>query len=255
MPRTPVRTPGPRFEGRVVIVTGGGSGIGAAVALRFAREGASVVVADIDRDRADRLAAELRGDAARATGTGVDVRDEEAMRALVDGTVSEFGGLDILVNNAGVGEEPRPIEEKSAGDWHRVVETNLTSVFYGIKHAARVMRAAGRGGVIVNMASVLGVVGFNGAPAYCAAKHGMLGLTKAAALELARDRIRVVAVSPAFIRTPMISGLEERVLPLHPLGRLGESEEVADVTAFLASDEAAFITGTNYLVDGGYTVQ
>ena len=255
MPRTPVRTPGPRFEGRVVIVTGGGSGIGAAVARRFAREGASVVVADIDRDRADRLAAELRGDAARATGTGVDVRDEEAMRALVDGTVSEFGGLDILVNNAGVGEEPRPIEEKSAGDWHRVVETNLTSVFYGIKHAARVMRAAGRGGVIVNMASVLGVVGFNGAPAYCAAKHGMLGLTKAAALELARDRIRVVAVSPAFIRTPMISGLEERVLPLHPLGRLGGSEEVADVTAFLASDEAAFITGTNYLVDGGYTVQ
>jgi NAD(P)-dependent dehydrogenase (short-subunit alcohol dehydrogenase family) len=160
-----------------------------------------------------------------------------------------------MVNNAGVGEQPTPIEEKAADDWRRIIETNLTGVFHGVKHAARAMKADGRGGVIVNMASILGVVGFSGAPAYTAAKHGILGLTKAAALELARDRIRVVAVCPAFIRTPLITGQEESVLPLHPIGRLGEADEIAALTAFLASDEAGFITGTHHLADGGYTAQ
>jgi NAD(P)-dependent dehydrogenase (short-subunit alcohol dehydrogenase family) len=137
-----------------------------------------------------------------------------------------------------------------------VIDVNLTSVFYGIKHAARVMKAAGRGGAIINVASILGSVGFNGSPAYVAAKHGVVGLTKSAALELAPFKIRVVAVRPAFIRTPLISAeIEQAVLPLHPVGRLGEPEEVASLVSFLGSDEASFITGAGYLVDGAYTAQ
>ena len=158
------------------------------------------------------------------------------------------------MNNAGMAETYAD-EQKDSAEWHRIIDTNLSGAFYGTKHAARVMKAGARAGVIVNMASILGTVGFNGAPAYCAAKHGLVGLTQAAALELAAFRIRVVAVSPAFIRTPLIAGLEEGVLSLHPVGRLGEPEEVAALTTFLASDEAAFITGSHHLVDGGYTAQ
>jgi len=161
----------------------------------------------------------------------------------------------VLVNNAGIGGATTPIDQKTAATWNRIIATNLSSAFYGIKHAARVMKTSARGGVIVNGSSILGVVGLNGAPAYTAAKHGMLGLTKAAALELAPNRIRVVAVSPAFIKTPLIAGLEDSVLPLHPIGRLGEATEVANVVAFLASDQASFVTGCTYLVDGGYTAQ
>jgi len=244
-----------RLEGKVAIVTGGGSGIGASIARRFAREGASVVVADLNEAQAIAVADELRQQGARALARRVDVRHEEAIRSVTDASVTELGGLDVMVNNAGIGEPPTPIEEKSADDWHAIIETNLTSAFFGVKHAARVMKATGKGGVIINMASILGSVGFRGAPAYVAAKHGMLGLTKAAALELAPAGIRVVAVSPGFIRTPLITGLEEAVLPLHPIGRLGEPDEVADLTTFLASDPAAFITGADYLIDGGYTAQ
>src|SRR5690606_10009292 len=133
------------------------------------------------------------------------------------------------------------IDQKPSADWQRIIGINLTGAFYGVKHAARVMKQAGRGGVIVNMASVLGLVGFAAAPAYTAAKHGLLGLTKAAALQLAPANIRVVGVSPAFIRTPLIAGKEDAVLPLHPIGRLGEPAEVASLVAYLVSDEAGFL--------------
>lgn len=227
------------LKGKRAIVTGAGSGIGAAIAQRLAADGARVVLSDIN---------ELKGKAFRA-----DVSQEDQVAALVDFAVRELGGLDAMVNNAGIGDGGVPIEEKSAADWNRVIGINLTGAFFGLKHAARAMKKAGRGGVVVNMASILGHVGFNGSPAYTAAKHGLLGLTKAAALELAPAGIRVVAVSPAFIRTPLIRGLEETVLPLHPLGRLGEPGEVASLVAYLISDEAAFLTGASYLVDGGYT--
>jgi NAD(P)-dependent dehydrogenase (short-subunit alcohol dehydrogenase family) len=242
----------PSLAGKIAIVTGGASGIGAAIARRLATDGASVCVSDLQLEPAQKIAAEIGG---RAIAFAADVTSEDAVHNLVDQTVAKFGRLDIMVNNAGIGEKPIPIDQRPAAKWQRVIDTNLTSVFYGIKHAARAMKASGTGGVIINMSSILGSVGLNGAPAYTAAKHGVLGLTKAAALELAPSRIRVVAVQPAFIRTPLIEGMEESVLPLHPIGRLGESPEVASLVAFLASDEASFLTGAGYLVDGGYTAQ
>lgn len=227
------------LEGKRAIVTGAGSGIGAAIAERLAADGAQVVVSDLK---------ELKGRSFVA-----DVSKEERVARLVDFAVKELGGLDAMVNNAGIGEDDKPIDEKPAEDWNKVIAINLSGAFWGVKHAARVMKKAGRGGVIVNMASVLGLVGTAGAPAYTAAKHGLLGLTKAAALQLAPANIRVVGVSPAYIRTPLISGIEQQVLPLHPVGRLGEAKEVASMVAYLISDEAAFLTGATYLVDGGYT--
>lgn len=244
-----------RFEGKVAIVTGAGSGIGAAIAKRLAGEGAAMVVSDLDASAATAVADGLHQDGARALALATDVGDEDAMRSLVNRAVSELGALDVMVNNAGIGEAPTPIDERAADDWHRVIRVNLDGVFYGVKHAARVMKARGHGGVIVNTSSIYGVVGYSGAPAYTAAKHGVDGLTQAAALELAPAGIRVVAVNPAYIRTPLITGMESAVLPLHPIGRLGEATEVAGLVAYLASDEAAFITGSTYLIDGGYTAQ
>jgi len=240
------------LTGKIAIVTGAGSGIGTAVARRFAADGASVCLSDLKQDGIAKIASELGGN---AIAIAADVTSEEAVRKLVDGTVARFGRLDVMVNNAGIGEQPTPIDERPASDWQRVIDTNLSSVFYGIKHAARVMKQSGTGGVIVNMSSIMGDVGLSGAPAYVAAKHGVNGLTKAAALELAASKIRVVAVQPAFIKTPMIRGMEQTMLPLHPIGRLGEPEEVASLVAYLASDEAGFLTGAGYLVDGGYTAQ
>lgn len=240
-----------RFRDTVVAITGAGSGIGADAARRFAAEGARLVLGDIDLAAVQAVATELGSDHAAVP---VDVRDEAAVAALLDAAVERFGRLDVLVNNAGVPEQPRPIERRAAEDWQRIIDINLSGVFYGVKHAARIMKPQ-RAGVIINVASVLGLVGIGGAPAYTAAKHGVIGLTKDAALELARHGIRVVAVAPAFTRTPMISGMEEVVLPRHPLGRLAEPGDIATMILFLASPAAAFASGSVYTVDGAYTAQ
>lgn len=241
----------PSLQDKRVIVTGAGSGIGAAIAERLVSDGAHVVVSDIDEAAASEVAMRL---GSRAKLCPADVTNEADVARLVDFCVAEFGGLDAMINNAGMADNPRvPIEERTAASWDRIVAVNLNSAFYGVKHATRVMKKAGTGGVIVNMASVCGLVGFPAAPSYSAAKHGVIGLTKAAALELGPAKIRVVCVSPAFIRTPLISGHEEAVLPLHPIGRLGAPTEVASMVAYLISDEAGFLTGATYLVDGGYT--
>lgn len=241
----------PSLQDKKVVVTGAGRGIGAAIAERLVSDGARVVVSDVDEAAASEVAMRL---GSRAKICPADVANEADVARLVDFCVAEFGGLDAMVNNAGLADNTRvPIEERTAASWDRIVAVNLNGAFYGVKHAARAMKKASTGGVIVNMASVMGLVGFPAAPSYTAAKHGVIGLTKAAALELAPANIRVVCVSPAFIRTPLITGHEQAALPLHPIGRLGAPAEVASMVAYLISDEAGFLTGATYLVDGGYT--
>lgn len=239
------------LKNKKVVVTGAGSGIGAAIAERVVAEEGLVVIADINESSAQELAMRL---GPRANAFRADVTQEADIARLIDSCVNEFGGIDAMINNAGMADNPRiPLEERSAANWDRVIAVNLNSAFYGVKHATRAMKRAGAGGVIVNISSVVGLVGFPAAPSYAAAKHGVIGLTKAAALELAPANIRVLCVSPGFIRTPLIAGYEESVLPLHPIGRLGTPAEVASMVAYLISDEASFLTGATYLVDGGYT--
>lgn len=244
-----------RFTGKVAAVTGAGSGIGAAAALRFAAEGAAVLVSDINLASATQIAAEIAKAGGRAVALRTDVASESDVAALVDRAVAEFGRLDVMVNNAGIGGLETSVDTIEDAAWRKLMSINLDGVFYGVKHAARVMKVAKVRGSIVNVSSILGLVAFEHAVAYTAAKHGVVGLTKAAALELAPLGIRVNTVNPAFIKTPLIAGLEEAVLPLHPAARLGTPEEVAALICFLGADEASFVTGASYLVDGGYVAK
>ncbi len=247
-----------RLKGKVAIVTGAASGIGRATAKMFAQSGAKVAVADYDATSGQETVGMIKGDGGDATFIKTDVSKAEDVRSMVSQTVGTYGQLDIIFNNAGVGETAKATEASSE-HWEKVLSVNLRGVFLGCKYAIPEMIKVG-GGSIVNNGSILAEVGFSEATAYSASKHGVVGLTQTIAIDYASQGIRANVVCPGFIRTPMVTrniGEQEaeQIAALHPLGRMGEPEEVAEAVLFLASDRASFITGACLFVDGGYTAR
>lgn len=250
-----------RFEGRTALVTGGAGSIGWAAAQRFCKEGARVVLADLDGDRAGELAGTLR----EATGIGANVADEDGAEAAVRAAVKRFGRLDIVFNNAGIPGPVRPVHELSPDEWDHVIATNLRSQFLVLRAAARAMIAGGCPGAIVNMgSSMAGWDVLSGSPGYIASKHAVTGLTRSAAVDLAGYGIRINAICPGVVETSLgvpaadrrehIDGVR-RFADRIPLRRIGQPEDIAAAVAFLASDEARHVTGVDWLIDGGQTLQ
>jgi NAD(P)-dependent dehydrogenase (short-subunit alcohol dehydrogenase family) len=247
-----------RLEGRVAVVTGGASGMGLSTVERFLDEGASVVVADLNVAKGEQLvqARHAAGDADRIRFTKTDVSDEGDVAALVGLAVEVFGGLDVMFNNAGIGGAFGPITEVEVEHWDETFAIDVRSVFLGIKHAARVMIGAGNGGSIINTASVAGLVSGAGPQAYSAAKSAVASISQSAALELARHRIRVNAICPGIIYTPLMhmgdeAAADEWVSRLQPWPDRGEGSHIAGAALWLASDDSTFVTGQNIVVDGG----
>jgi NAD(P)-dependent dehydrogenase (short-subunit alcohol dehydrogenase family) len=245
------------FTGKVALVTGAASGIGRAVAIGYAREGAKVVVSDIDEKGGEETVRLVKETGSDAAFIKTDVSDPKQVEDLVRSCVSTFGGLHLACNNAGIGGESNSTADYSIDGWHKVININLNSVFYCLKYEIPAITNSG-GGAIVNMASILGQVAFSHAPAYVAAKHGVVGLTQTAAVEFAASGVRVNSIGPGFIQTPMISALEQdrqmndMLVSLHPIGRLGKPEEVADAVIWLCSSKSTFVVGAYIEVDGGY---
>lgn len=247
------------FDNHVALVTGGGQGLGKAIALELAAGGAAVAVTDMNITTAQAVADEIVAAGGRAIALTLNTTSLDEHQAAVAATVAEFGKLTLAVNNAGIGEPAAFIGEMDMTYWDRMINVNLNGVAYGLRHQIPAIKTAG-GGSIVNMASILGSIAVMGVPAgYTAAKHAVVGLTKQAAIEHAPDGVRVNSVGPAFIHTPLLANMPEDALAHlvseHPLGRLGQPEEVSALVCFLLSDRASFITGSYHLVDGGYTAK
>ncbi|MBI2803039.1 MAG: glucose 1-dehydrogenase [Gammaproteobacteria bacterium] len=249
-----------KLNGKVIIITGGSTGIGRATALRCAADGAKVVVADVNTTDAQATVDLL----VKAGGTGkfikTNVASASEVQALVAGTVAAYGRLDGAFNNAGIEGDFCNITKMTEDSFDRTIAVNLKGVWLCVKYQIEQMLSQGSGGSIVSTASVAGIVGARGATAYCASKHGVVGLTKSAALEFARKRIRVNAVCPGVIKTPMVDRLmqatglgESGFVAQEPMDRLGEPREIADAVAWLLSDEASFVTGVALPVDGGFS--
>ncbi len=253
-----------RLEGKIALVTGGGSGIGRAIARTLAAEGAKAVVADVSTEGAERTVGMVEEAGGEAISVSCDVTDSTQVEAMIDRTVEVYGRLDCAVNNAGTEGVLAPVTDYPREVWDRVISLNLTAVWLCMKHEFAQMQRQG-GGAIVNTASILGLVGFPTTPAYTASKHGVIGLTKVAALECAEQGIRVNAVCPGWIETPMVMerGVQaganpevyQQLAEAHPVKRLGKPEEIAEAVVWLCSDSASFVTGQAMVVDGGYVAQ
>jgi len=251
-----------RCEGKVALITGGASGLGAATAWRLSEEGAAVVLTDLAADAGQVLADAIVDQGGTAHFVRQDVTDEARWAEVVAATVARFGRIDVLINSAGVGNGGAPLLESTYEGWRRILAINLDGTYLGMRAVAPVMAARGSGSII-NLSSILGKVGFAGAPAYCASKGGVLMLTKATALELAPLGVRVNSVHPGFIETPMVvnafreseneNEMRDTIISRHAMGRLGVPREIADGIVFLASDESSFMTGSELVIDGGYT--
>jgi NAD(P)-dependent dehydrogenase (short-subunit alcohol dehydrogenase family) len=245
------------FKGKVALVTGGGSGIGRATALAFAAAGARVAVADISEANGAATVEAIRSVGGEARFFAVDVADEAQVRTMVAGVVAAYGALDIAHNNAGIEANVVPLAQLDSDNWRRVMDVNLSSVFYCLKAEIEIMLAAGQG-AIVNTASASGLIGGYSLSAYTATKHGVVGLTKAAAIDYADKGIRINSICPGLVDTPFIADLpapfRDRLLFGTPIGRLGRAEEIARSVLWLCSEDASYITGHALAVDGGVTI-
>jgi len=250
------------LAGKVGLVTGAGSGIGRLSAVAMAREGALVVVSDVDATGGAETVRLIEEAGGQAYFVAADVSDAAQVEALVKAAVDKYGALHLAVNNAGIGGEANTTADYSIEGWRKLMSINLDGVFYSVKYEIPAMMAAG-GGSIVNISSILGLVGWGQAPAYVAAKHGVVGLTKAAAIEFATQGVRVNSVNPGFIETPLLTnaGIEpggdlcKFIESKHAMNRLGQPAEVAEAIIWLLSDAASFVTGIALPVDGGFTAQ
>lgn len=247
------------LDKKVALITGAGSGIGRAIACLYALEGAKVVVSDIDETGGNETVRLILKEGGEAFFVLADTSKAHDHQKLVDETIRRYGALHIAVNNAGIGGPLAPVGEYPLEGWDKVIAINLTGVFLGMHFQIPKLMEFG-GGSIVNMSSILGMVASQNSPAYVAAKHGVVGLTKSAAVEYALKKIRVNSIGPGYIDTPLLTNTLDQdtidaVANLHPMGRLGKSSEVAELALFLSSDKASFITGAYFNVDGGYLAQ
>ena len=244
-----------KLDGKSAVVTGAASGIGRASALLFAREGASVVVADVNRAGGEETARRIEQSGGRARFVATDVTRADSVREMIETAVKQFGRLDVLYNNAGIGGEYAPLAESSEENFDRIIAVNLKGVFLGMKYGIAAMQRTG-GGAIVNTASVSGLRGAAAFPIYCASKAGVILMTRSAAIAYAKDNIRVNCVCPGVTNTPilgMIPAANAAMSHQHPMERMADPEELARVALFLASSDSSFVTGSAYVADGGYT--